>query len=61
MECLKNLRNSIGEQLLNGCYMPGPVLGPRIQNEQAIAPGREHLGSSRGNRTINNNRLRHML
>lgn len=48
MECLKNLRNSIGEQLLNGCYMPGPVLGPRIQNEQAIAPGHEYLGCSRG-------------
>lgn len=50
MECLKNLTNSIGEQLLNGYYMPEPVLGPRIQNEQAIAPGHEHLSSSGGNR-----------
>lgn len=30
-------------------------------NEQAIAPGHEHLCSSEGNRSIHNNRLRHML
>lgn len=61
MEWLQNLRNSIGEQLLNGCYIPGPVLGPRIQNEQAIAPGHEHWSASRGKTSINYDRLRHML